>query len=861
MRVLVLTVGTPASGKSTWINQNGLKPYTIEPDDIRLKIQGPVLNLDGTKTISQKNDGIVWKLVFDLLEERMKLGELTIIDATHSSSKLINKYRQLVKKYRYRIVAVDFRDQFTLDEILENNRNRIPKWKFVPEEAIKRIHERLKTFDIPSWVQVIKPNEWDSFVNNYNSPKDFNHYQEINIFGDIHGAAKELISLWNKVKPSENSFNIFLGDYFDRFPTEEDLYQTFEFLKNLDPKRTLLLTGNHERGIYFYDEWFTYYEKKKKIEELENSIKEINEKITQEECNPNKDENYELTIKRLRRKLDKKLEKLRDFNRKAFNEEYDKNIRKKIQKGTRTVFHKLTDKYGMKSVKELFNKFAQIAYVDFRGKKLFCNHGGYITPPEITTSFNDLMYGIGEYGDELKVCEIWTNNITDDYYQFFGHRNIERLPIKPFENSRSYLLNGDAELGGPDAGLRAIKVLSSGEIKEYFEPTTREVSNLYKNFRKIIKTDEENESILKEKGILGLAKEHRGVMVNEVKSLTDKEKIYSINFKSFVFKDGSWDSFSIHARGLFVKKGPEENDEKIIARGFHKFFNLNERGETILNSIRDRMKFPVIAVEKHNGYLGLLSVYENPNGELEWFISTKSVIESKYVDIFKKLIDFYLINDLKYYIYIKDITLTFEVIDPENDPHIQEYNHPSLYFLDAIKNKLDFELDYESKLDIQEMFKQRNQVLLDSNACNEETLIMKFPKEIEIKDFQELKKFINEINNDEHFEKENYIEGYVIKEKGNSPFMFKLKTDWYKRWKYFRSIKDLFSKKIQINYINGKELKALIPEFKAKLHTLVEYQFFNFLLDEMNKCKNDLIQFRSIIDLRKKFFKWLKKPE
>ena len=169
MRYLILTIGTPASGKSTWIDENNLRQYTLEPDDIRIKIQSPVLNLDNKEIISQNNDKKVWELVFDILEERMKLGEFTVIDATHSSSKLINRYKDLVKKYRYRVIAVDFRKQFSLNEILENNRKRKPEWKFVPEDAIKGIHERLKTFEPPNLIKVIKPEEWQEFLNKLNS--------------------------------------------------------------------------------------------------------------------------------------------------------------------------------------------------------------------------------------------------------------------------------------------------------------------------------------------------------------------------------------------------------------------------------------------------------------------------------------------------------------------------------------------------------------------------------------------------------------------------------------------------------------------------------------------------------------------
>ena len=45
MRVLLLLRGSAGCGKSTWIEQNGLKPYTLSADDIRLLCQSPVLQV------------------------------------------------------------------------------------------------------------------------------------------------------------------------------------------------------------------------------------------------------------------------------------------------------------------------------------------------------------------------------------------------------------------------------------------------------------------------------------------------------------------------------------------------------------------------------------------------------------------------------------------------------------------------------------------------------------------------------------------------------------------------------------------------------------------------------------------------
>ena len=95
MRTLLLLRGIQASGKSTWIKENNLEPYTLSADNIRLNIANPVLTEDGSYEISQKYNKVTWELLYKYLEMRMQNGDFTIIDATHSDLKLLNKYKDL----------------------------------------------------------------------------------------------------------------------------------------------------------------------------------------------------------------------------------------------------------------------------------------------------------------------------------------------------------------------------------------------------------------------------------------------------------------------------------------------------------------------------------------------------------------------------------------------------------------------------------------------------------------------------------------------------------------------------------------------------------------------------------------------
>lgn len=59
MQHLVLLRGCPGSGKSTFIKDNNLEPYTLCADQIRMQVSSPVLNTNGKFVISQAQDKYV----------------------------------------------------------------------------------------------------------------------------------------------------------------------------------------------------------------------------------------------------------------------------------------------------------------------------------------------------------------------------------------------------------------------------------------------------------------------------------------------------------------------------------------------------------------------------------------------------------------------------------------------------------------------------------------------------------------------------------------------------------------------------------------------------------------------------------
>ena len=284
MRTLLLLRGIQASGKSTWIKENNLEPYTLSADNIRLNIANPVLLEDGSYEISQKYNKVTWELLYKYLEMRMQNGDFTIIDATHSDLKLLNKYKDLASTYKYTMYCLEF--DVPLEEALKRNKER-DNYKYVPERVIERTYETIKNNEkFPSALKKIET--IDEIINFYTA--DVNQYEKVVIIGDIHSCAeplKEALKDFN-----EETLYIFVGDYFDRGiqPVE-----TFNIILDLLEKpNVILIEGNHEeksmkKFIYNEEKYTKSFEettllpllKEYDVDYVRASLKKIYKKLRQ----------------------------------------------------------------------------------------------------------------------------------------------------------------------------------------------------------------------------------------------------------------------------------------------------------------------------------------------------------------------------------------------------------------------------------------------------------------------------------------------------------------------------------------------------------------------------------------------------
>lgn len=242
MRCLLLTRGMPLCGKTAWVQQHNLEPYTLDPKLFNTLIQAPMLNDSGDMGRESRIDRAAYHMLFAALEARMERGDFIIIDDRHIAKSYCSHYKEMAKRYAYEVILVDFSD-VPLETIHARNKECAMSYS---QEEIHTLYTTLKQSEVPIKCKSIKPEEIDSLL--HAEPHNLNGYKVIHHIGDIQGSYNVLQKYLGTMKNDE--FYIFLGDYIDRGFQN---YEVLQFLlKIMDKKNVCLLEGNHEKWLW---EW------------------------------------------------------------------------------------------------------------------------------------------------------------------------------------------------------------------------------------------------------------------------------------------------------------------------------------------------------------------------------------------------------------------------------------------------------------------------------------------------------------------------------------------------------------------------------------------------------------------------------
>lgn len=668
MRMLMLLRGLPASGKSQFIRDNHLEDYTVSLDNFRLLLASNELRTNGRFTVNQAVNRTMFERLYDIIEERFKIGAFTVIDACNIKISDMQNYIKLAKRYRYRVYCVDFtnvdKDECIRRDALREESRVVGEWK------INKMYEILKSSQMPGGVKVISPEDW--LKETRYRTEDISQYKKVVHIGDIHGCYTALQN-YLRGPLKDDIFYVFLGDFIDRGIENAECVDFVASIAN--KSNVVLLEGNHEKWMQSY--------------------------INDEQAASNEFE----------------------YNTKVqFDTVGRENIKKKL--------------------KIIVSKLRQCFIYKWNGKIVFCNHGGLSRLPSNLSLVNteQLIKGVGLYRDMVEVDAAFENQNKDkEIYQIHGHRNVEQVPIQV--NSRCFNLCEHIEFGG---NLRSLELDDQG-----FHPILTP-NPVYK------KKDTQKFETVSE--MLDALDENDNIKA--VQQLGTNISSYNFNRKAFNY--GVWDDITTKARGLFINN----NTNEIVARGYDKFFNINERPETNIDVLPNTLAYPVKVYKKENGFLGLLGFDKETDTLL---FCSKSEIDGRYSNYFRTLLLDVISEDTLYnYMKPHNVTLVFEVVDMENDPHIIKYRKSKVILLDIIENSVYFKsYPYEKVVETAELLglEYKEQCMIIQNK-------------------DEFLAFTKEMFKDDYKWKNHFIEGFVLVDSNN--FMFKFKTAYYRYWKQLR---------------------------------------------------------------------------
>ncbi|WP_251198359.1 RNA ligase [Anaerotardibacter muris] len=402
-----------------------------------------------------------------------------------------------------------------------------------------------------------------------------------------------------------------------------------------------------------------------------------------------------------------------------------------------------------KKVRQFIRRLGQFGYYEYREKKIFACHGGIscIPDPFGYVSAHDLINGFGVYKDIDKVEEVWEDfSRSSGIVLVHGHRANSNGSFHPYE--RVYCLEGGVEHGGE---IRCVR-FQGGEI------TTVEIEN--KVFH--VDSDSSDPAQNNEDDVA-----HVVAALRANNCIIEKrfDEVSSFNFSDKAFLKGKWNSQTIRARGLFI----DTEANKIKARSYDKFFNLEERPETSLRELSKSLRFPVDIYLKENGYLGICA----SDGKDGLFVASKTTPKSEHAQRFALRLESRLggrVAEFSRYLEDNDLSAVFEVIEPQDSPHIVEYDEPRLVMLALVRNDIHFEqLPYLELRDIADRFGFESKQLLDT-----------------VKNFKEFCVWVNNLEDEDWTFRGKHIEGIVAED--SSGFMVKVKGQWYRKWKCVRGI-------------------------------------------------------------------------
>jgi len=654
----------------------------------------------------------------DVIAQRMNAMETIAYDSTLPDASDVKRLVDMARAERYDVRVLDLYG-LPLQRAIAQNQNRREHQR-VPENVLRATYEAYQPLDDPAVIKIdrfdLKAAEIKKFL--YHDHLNISAYREVVFIGDFQGSAVGLRDprspLADKLK--DDVYYVYLGDYLDRGVENAEVLQWL--MKNAVGKpNVLMLRGNHEKHIELFVD-----------------------------------------------------------GKNPVSNEFEQRTLPQILKAGITA----------DDLRPLVDGLVEVADLTWKNWRILATHGGLSSiPAELhLVPGEQFESGVGSYDQPVdQLFEEWA--IEDEkrhevnVLQVHGHRNTRMIPTLAYPHSAN--LEGQVEFGGQmrmlrlgQAGLEPINIRNT-VYRSHADRVAETLAKGHKMHGPTIPVPawhargEAGQTQISEESLASL---RRHAMINERVSAV-MSHVSAFNFSRAAFDGDEWDRESLNARGLFL----DTQDGNIVARGYEKFFNVNEKADTKMEALQQTLKFPVVGYRKENGFLGITG-YDQRTDTL--VIASKSMLDSEFAGWFREILEkelgeaglerLYRINrDL-------DASCVFEVIDVKRDPHMIKYERDGVVLLDVIRRAEKFEaLPYK---DLEQVGK------LLGCPVKERSFNLDNPIAFE--------RIVKRIEDRNFAIKGERTEGFVFEDQDGT--MVKTKSGYYAFWKRMRGAKDYIIK-------------------------------------------------------------------
>ncbi len=250
---LVMLCGASGSGKSTFAHRHFSDTEVVSSDRCRALV--------GDDETDQSVTAAAFALLHDIVDKRLQVGRLTVVDATNIKPEDRKPIVALARKWDVLLTAIVF--DLPLSVCLERNATRADRR--TPDHAIRRQHRNLRRsmrgmsrerirrvvrFDTEAQLDTARIER----TRLWNDRRD--DHGPFDIIGDVHGCNVELVALLTglgydvaaePISHPDGRRVIFLGDLVDRGPGTPEVLDVA--MAMVEAGTALCIVGNHENKL------------------------------------------------------------------------------------------------------------------------------------------------------------------------------------------------------------------------------------------------------------------------------------------------------------------------------------------------------------------------------------------------------------------------------------------------------------------------------------------------------------------------------------------------------------------------------------------------------------------------------------